>query len=172
MNNGQVIKIRHAEPDDYKAVHVIFEQPEAISGTLQLPLTSAEIWKDRLLLDPDKGFSLVALVEGQIVGNCALLLNQHSARRRHCAWLGMGVHDDWHGQGVGSALLQATLDKADNWLNILRVELTVFADNQTAIKLYEKNGFRIEGTHEKYAFRNGEYADSLAMARLRDHVPC
>ena len=169
MNDRENIEIRHAEPDDYKAIHAIFSQPDAYSGTLQLPHTSAEIWKDRLLLDPGRGFSLIALVRGEIVGNCGLLLNQHSARRSHCAWLGMGVRDDWQGKGVGTALLQATLDKADNWLNILRVELTVFADNQAAIHLYEKNGFETEGRHKKYAFRNGEFVDSLAMARLNEH---
>lgn len=170
MNIQKTIDIRHAEPEDYKEIHAIFSQPAAISGTLQLPYTSAEVWKDRLLLEPDRGFSLVARVDGKIVGNCVLLLEQHSARRRHCASLGMGVHDERQGQGVGTALLQATLDKADNWLNLLRVELTVFADNEAAIRLYEKNGFRIEGKHEKYAFRNGEFVDSLAMARLKDNL--
>jgi putative acetyltransferase len=64
--------------------------------------------------------------------------------------------------------MEAALDLADNWLNLTRVELTVYTDNAAGIALYEKFGFEIEGTHRRYAFRNGEYADAYSMARVRD----
>ena len=32
----------------------------------------------------------------------------------------MSVRDDWHGRGVGTALLAAAIDLADNWLNYTR----------------------------------------------------
>ena len=54
----------------------------------------------------------------------------------------MGVADDLDGQGIGTALLEALLEAADNWLDIRRVELTVFVDNDAAIRLYERLGFR------------------------------
>ena len=41
----------------------------------------------------------------------------------------MAVHDDWQGRGVGTALMGRALDPADNWLNLSRVELTVYTDN-------------------------------------------
>ena len=81
--------------------------------------------------------------------------------------IGMGVRDDCHGQGIGSKLLEALLDAADNWLNIRRVELSVFADNAAAIALYRKFGFEEEGVLRDYAFRDGHFADVLTMARLR-----
>jgi putative acetyltransferase len=59
----------------------------------------------------------------------------------------MGVRDDWQGKGVGSALMRAALDLADNWLGLRRLELNVHADNERAIALYRKFGFEIEGTH-------------------------
>ncbi len=79
----------------------------------------------------------------------------------------MAVRDDWQGKGVGTALMGAALDLADNWLDLTRVELTVYTDNAAGIALYEKFGFEIEGTHRRYAFRNGEYVDAYSMARLR-----
>jgi putative acetyltransferase len=80
----------------------------------------------------------------------------------------MGVHDDWQGKGVGSALLAACIDLADNWLNITRLYLEVYTDNEPAIRLYEKFGFEREGTLRKDAFRNGQYVDSYIMARLKE----
>jgi len=67
---------------------------------------------------------------------------------------------------VGTALLAAAIDIADNWMGYRRLELTVYTDNAAAIALYRKFGFEIEGTHRGYAFRNGAYVDAHTMARL------
>ena len=63
--------------------------------------------------------------------------------------------------------MEAALDLADNWLNLTRVELTVYTDNAAGIALYEKFGFGIEGTHPRFAFRNGEYVSAYSMGRIR-----
>jgi len=73
----------------------------------------------------------------------------------------------WQRQGIGSRLLAAVLEVADNWMNLRRVELTVYADNQAAIGLYRKFGFETEGQLRDYAVRDGGYVDVLSMARLR-----
>jgi putative acetyltransferase len=79
----------------------------------------------------------------------------------------MAVHDDYHGRGVGTALMVACLDLADNWLNLHRVDLDVYVDNEPALRLYKKFGFVIEGRLVDYAFRDGAYVDVYMMARLR-----
>jgi putative acetyltransferase len=79
----------------------------------------------------------------------------------------MAVRDDWQGKGVGTALIEAALDLADNWLNLTRIELGVYTDNAAAFALYKKFGFEIEGTHRRFAFRGGRYVDAYSMARLR-----
>ena len=85
---------------------------------------------------------------------------------RHVASFGMAVHPDSQGRGIGGALIRCALDQADNWLNILRLELDVYTDNKTAIALYEKSGFEKEGVSRFASFKNGEYADLLRMARI------
>jgi len=79
----------------------------------------------------------------------------------------MAVHDTWHAKGVGTTLMKALIDLADNWLNLARLELNVYTDNEPALRLYKKLGFEIEGTQKKYAFRDGSYVDAYAMARVR-----
>jgi putative acetyltransferase len=79
----------------------------------------------------------------------------------------MGVHDDFTGRGIGSALLAAIVDSADNWLDIKRLELTVYTDNDIAIGLYKKFGFEQEGILKAFGFRAGTYVDAYAMGRVR-----
>jgi putative acetyltransferase len=161
------IVIRRAEPGDYEALHRIFSAPKAIRGTLQLPFPSRELWRERLAERPEGLFSLVASVDGDVVGSLSLRTFPNRPRRRHVGEIGMAVRDDWHGQGIGTALMEAAVDLADNWLNLTRLELTVFTDNAPAIHLYETFGFATEGTLVDYAFRDGRYANCFAMARVR-----
>jgi L-phenylalanine/L-methionine N-acetyltransferase len=161
------ILIRAAEPGDYEAVRDVMSQPIAQAQTLQLPFASAEMWRKRLDEFPADGKLLVASIDGRVVGNLGLRAGGPSPRRRHAYSLGMSVHDQFHRRGVGSALMTAAVDLADNWMQATRLELTVFTDNAAAIALYRRFGFEIEGTHKQYAFRNGAYADVYAMARLK-----
>ena len=78
------------------------------------------------------------------------------------------VHRDFQNQGIGRAMLEKVLDLADNWLMLVRLELTVFADNERAVHLYESLGFEREGIRRKAAVRNGVYMDEIAMARIRE----
>ena len=161
------IEIRRVEPGDYKAVQQVHAQPNALRGTLQLPFPSEEMWKKRLEAAGDEKYMLVACIEGEIVAMGGLDLFPKSPRRRHAGHIGLAVHDKWQAKGVGTALMKALIEVADKWLNLSRLELTVFTDNEPAVKLYKKLGFVVEGTHKKFAFRDGEYVDVYAMARVR-----
>ena len=157
--------MRPAELSDVEALTRLFAHRNAHAQTLQLPLQSTEVWRKRLASNDDTQITLVAAVAGEVVGNLGLTRITRP-RRAHVGEIGMAVRDDWQGKGVGSALLQAAIDLADNWLGIRRLELHVHADNDRAIALYRKFGFALEGTHRAYALRDGVYVDSLSMARL------
>lgn len=78
----------------------------------------------------------------------------------------IAVQEKWHGEGVGAALMGAMVDLADNWLQLRRLSLTVWTSNSSAIALYEKFGFNIEGTMPEFAFGEGKYVDAHLMGRL------
>ncbi|MBP0574323.1 GNAT family N-acetyltransferase, partial [Mycobacterium tuberculosis] len=78
---------------------------------------------------------------------------------------------DYQRRGVASALMRAMFDLADNWMNIVRLELSVFSDNAAAIALYRKHGFVIEGEAKADSFRAGRYVDTTHMARLNPRSP-
>ncbi len=161
------LSIRHAEPGDYEAIQRVMAGPKAVWGTLQVPFPSVERWRKRLSEPPDGLYGLVACVEGEVVGHIGLHTFPDRPRRRHVGQIGMAVRDDWQGKGIGTALMAAAIDLAENWLNLCRLELEVYTDNEAALKLYQKFGFTIEGRLVRHAFRDGQFVDSFMMARLR-----
>lgn len=160
------VTIRRAEPEDYEAFYRTYSERDAYWGTLQPPFPSREAWRRRLAEPKEGSIIFVACLDGEVVGNAGLHAHT-SLRRSHAMELGMTVRADHKGKGIGSALMQALCHTADNWMNVIRLELTVFTDNERAIALYRKFGFEIEGTHRAYALRDGAYADTHFMARIR-----
>ena len=159
-------KVRRQEPEDAVALHDVYSQPNVVWGTTMLPHPSLHIWK-KAVDEPRGMIRLVACADDDLViGNIALTVAV-SPRRRHCGDVAMAVHDRWQGRGAGHALLSEALSLADNWMNLRRVELQVYTDNEAGIRLYERCGFEREGTLKNYAFRDGEYVDVYAMARWR-----
>jgi RimJ/RimL family protein N-acetyltransferase len=52
-------------------------------------------------------------------------------------------------------------------LNLNRVGLEVLADNEQAIRLYERVGFRTEGRLRSHVCKEGRFKDVLVMGILR-----
>lgn len=169
------ITIRRSQVSDAAAMAQLMSHPEVLPGLLQLPHGNEEQWKQRLTdnLDPANAgnLNLVAVQQGAVVGSAGLTGMGPALRRRHVMHLGMAVLPEAQGRGVGKALMAALLDYADNWGQVLRVELGVFTDNERAVRLYQRSGFEIEGRQRGYALRAGRYVDSYAMARLHPNPP-
>jgi putative acetyltransferase len=159
------ILIRAMEPADLPDLTEAWNQPGAYGGTLQLPYTSLDARQKRFAATSASLTRLVAVIDGKVIG--ALGLERYENRRSHTAQFGIAVHDGYAGRGAGTALIAAMIDLADNWLNVRRLELSVYADNARAIALYERFGFEREGLHRAYSWRNGAFVDSISMARLR-----
>lgn len=157
------IRIRAMEAGDVGAIQNLHNQPQIAAMTLQVPFQTRAEFEARIAPDPHVR-RLVAEIGGKVIGDAGLHLYQRS--RRHAGAIGMAVSEGYQGQGVGTALLAAVLDLADNWYALSRVELEVYVDNTRAIRLYEKHGFDIEGVHRNYAFRLGTMVDAYTMARL------
>src|SRR5262245_63202102 len=94
------IRIRAREPEDLAAITEIMSCSSVIDGTLRLPFTSTAQERERLAQHQANVHSLVAEVDGRVVGTLGLHL-ESNPRRRHSGGLGMAVHDDFQGRGVG-----------------------------------------------------------------------
>ncbi len=71
------------------------------------------------------------------------------------------------GKGYGHEALRLALQFAFHELNLHRVQLTVFAYNEHAIRLCEKLGFRREGTYREFMRRDGQRYDMYLYGLLR-----
>jgi ribosomal protein S18 acetylase RimI-like enzyme len=102
--------------------------------------------------------SIVAVADDRIVGMVHVEVSRFGFGE-----LGMLVDHAWRGRGVGSALVQAAIDRArDRGLHKLCLE--VFAHNTAAIGLYRKFGFVVEGRRTRqYRRASGELWDSIMM---------
>lgn len=168
------VTIRRATPNDAAAFARIMSDPAVYPGLMQVPFGDEHLWRARLekRCAPDgEGLLLAAELDGTVVGNAGLDSVGTALRRRHVMAIGMAVASGAQRRGVGRALLAALCDYADNWAGVLRLELTVYADNAPAIALYRGLGFVHEGTHRAYALRDGVYVDAHAMARLHPDPP-
>lgn len=159
------ILIRAFEMADWEDVADLFQAPKCQRGTLQLPYQSRDDLRRKLEQPPAGMHRLVAVApSGRVVGMIGL--HPNTGRRGHTASIGMFVHDDVQGKGIGGELLRALIDFTEKWLSIRRLELTVYVDNEPAIRLYKRHGFVEEGRLREYAMRDGVYIDAYTMARL------
>jgi GNAT superfamily N-acetyltransferase len=65
------------------------------------------MWRERLSERSEGIHTLVACVDGEVVGDLTLETRPAYWRRRHVGQIGMAVRDDLQGRGVGTALIEA-----------------------------------------------------------------
>ena len=86
-----------------------------------------------------------------------------------CAELHLMIGDiAKRGKGVGTFAVKEILHHAFYNLNLHRIELSALATNTVSCRLYEKCGFKMEGTKRKVVFKNGEYIDMHMYSILRE----
>ena len=108
-----------------------------------------------LELSKPSGICLAAEVESELVGYMV-------CSRYDTVWhlMNIAVEPDWRRRGIGSALLQALLERVGD---DAQVTLEVRRSNHGAVTLYEQFGFRSAGVRRRYYADNGE--DAVIMWR-------
>lgn len=157
--------VRRLRPTDGDDLAELYRSPEVIEQTGQLPDRGAAFWLGFYTARDPNAVDLVAELDGKVIGHLGILTNVNP-RRKHVASFGVAVNPAFQGRGAGKALIREMIALCDNWLNIVRLELTVFTDNPRAIGLYEACGFVREGVARADMFKNGRFVDGLHMARF------
>lgn len=106
-----------------------------------------------------------AFVDGKLVGNVSIYQVGGMKRVRHRANLGISVLKDYWGRGVGSMLMDAAIQTAES-VGYGQIELQTAADNERAIRLYQKFGFEQYGRCPRAFRRENGYADEIEMVKF------
>lgn len=111
-----------------------------------------------------ENFLLIAEADHQIVGYI-LAEKGRLNRISHRAYIVVGIRECYRGNGIGTEFFK----RLEGWAReqgIVRLELTVVCSNVIAKRLYEKNGFVVEGIKRKSMLINGTYVDEYYMAKI------
>jgi RimJ/RimL family protein N-acetyltransferase len=82
------------------------------------------------------------------------------------AAIGIWVARAVRGQGMGTCALRLICHYAFDELNLRRVEMTTFPDNEPLVRMAERVGFVGEGVLRSYTFERGRRRDLLMLSLL------
>ena len=108
------------------------------------------------------GVVLVAVKDDQIVGQSQIFL--HSQKSIHIGEFGILLGKNFRSQGFGTKLAQLVIQLAFEQLRSLEcVNLGVFANNNPALALYKKLGFKEVANIPKKFKHNDQYSNEIIM---------
>lgn len=109
---------------------------------------------DSVLSDSRHGFILLAANDGEAIGVSYAASHLSAEHGGTVGWLEeLYVRGEWRGRGVGSALLEATIARAQE-LRWRGLELEVVAGHERAAALYLRHGFNaLPRTRYTHLFR-------------------
>lgn len=131
------------------------------------PVSLEEIlsyWNGKLHNDLFHAWAARAREDRQLLGVVSLM-RLEERKVKHNASLSLVVGRPYWNQGVGSALLRFVLQEAGR-LQIKRIGLSVRSSHQSALKLYEKHGFRVCGRRIGFFKDEAGWIDDLEMERF------
>ena len=168
LKNGAELLIRKATEEDaeqmaqYKT-HISGESDFLSFGENEIEIT-AETERESIQSENTKDNSviIIALIDEEIAG-CITFRGGAKIRKRHAGEMGISVRQQYWGLGIGSILLKVLIEWAKGTQIIKKIDLLTRADNETAIKLYEKYEFKREGILTRNLCINGVFYDSINM---------
>jgi RimJ/RimL family protein N-acetyltransferase len=158
---------RYAPADLYALYQDVYSSSEGMSETLEDKYPRLEDFEeDVVALQRLPGaIALAVEVAGRPVAYLTLRPRRQS-RLRHTADLNMGVAHAARGQGLGSLILQAGLERASASPDLEILYLMVRSDNTPAIRLYKKMGFEELSVLSRDTKIGDAYLDGLLMRKF------
>ena len=160
------VQVRNVTLDDAPAIAGIYNQGiEDRIATYETERRSAEEQQAWLQAVADRYPTVVAQIDGEIVG----WAGAGPYRAREC-YRGIGefsmyVRRDWRGRGVGDLLIAALISEAER-LGLWKLLSRIFPFNVASRALCRKYGFREVGVYQKHARLDGRWLDVVIVERL------
>ncbi len=169
---GEKIFLRAFRNSDEEMISRIENHPDprktlfyAIPTTIEQQREKAE----KFVSDPNSVvFTICRNEDNEPVGQTALLRIDWVGRMA-IFYIGIADKENWS-KGYGSEATRMIIDYGIKTLNLNRIQLHVAVENEAAVKVYEKTGFKIEGTLRQAMFHEGRYCDFYVMGLLKSDL--
>ena len=168
---GERIVLREFRQEDISGIRSWVNDADTVrcmGGAFQRPQTweESESYLSNILNGGAGGVNLVIAdrEKKRYLGQCALTRVDQTAR---CAELAIVMAPDSARQGYGREAIGLLLDFGFRQMNLNRVYLRVYAENDRAVRCYRACGFREEGRLREHVYFDGHYGDVLEMGILR-----
>ena len=150
LRDGRSLLIRHGQPGDgqltYDFMLALGESTDRMLTHPGCMRTPEQYEANVLKIADDEFYSLCAIDPdtGSLVGNAAFFFGGR-VKIAHVAGLAMGVLPEWQGSGLGTLLLERSIEEMRAHPRIYRLDLIVMDENEHAKAMYERAGFVVEG---------------------------
>ncbi|MGB9879684.1 MAG: GNAT family N-acetyltransferase [Anaerolineae bacterium] len=169
MLRGERVVLRLVERADLPRIVSWRNQPRILRGLLShrpISLAQQEQWFASYISKQDEMLFIIEVVEnGTPIGTIGLTGIDFRNRQAEFGRLLIG-EEAYLRQGYATEATLVLLDYAFSELNLHRVYLKVIADNEPAVRLYQRCHFQIEGRCRDANFFGGRFHDVLIMAIL------
>lgn len=168
---GSLVRLRAPRAEDAPAIVANLADPEVVRylGTWAWNPYSLEDFAGFMggVAGDDVVWTIEALAGGECLGMTGLDRIDH--RNRHCWWgIHIGPPSRW-GRGYGTEACVLATRFAFHHLGMEKVCLFVYEGNERARRLYERCGYRLEGTLPRDTLLEGRLVTKYLMAAFRDH---
>lgn len=166
LEDGRTVLLRQRTRKDAEGLYNLFSSlSEDAKRWTMAPITRQRI--ERWLSQEEQVIAIVAVSDEKIIGQSVVFMYGHH-RYKNCAELGIQVHQDFQGVGLGTVMTERCIRLAEE-AGIHRLSLEVVAENHVAIHLYQKLGFQEEGRKREAFFGDdGNYHDMVMMGQILD----
>lgn len=163
-----MIRLRPVEERDLEAIRLLRnDETTWVHLTDPLSLTAADqkSWFEGLSRKSGRFYFVAHSTNVPFIG--LVRMDEHDTQNRSIR-VGADVVPELRGKGYGRDIYLTIKKYAFDILNIHRLWLAVLESNAHAIRLYEKQGFVLEGRYRQAVWRDGLYVDYLLMSLLED----
>jgi RimJ/RimL family protein N-acetyltransferase len=161
--------IRKANVEDAEKYLEMLKQLDTETKNMMLEpgerKTTIEQMRDRIVSMSGSNGIIFLIEDENKIGGFLAAQRGGANRIRHSAYIVIGMLKEYRGKKLGTKLFKE-LEKWAAENKIIRLDLTVVKNNEGAIKLYEKVGFKKEGIKEKSMIIDGNYVDEYYMGKI------
>lgn len=170
LDDGREVIFRFAEKSDAKEILSYLKKVGSETDFLSFGFegVGSDVQKEEEIITRFARATTSAMIVGTLsdmIISVGTLSANATSRFSHNAEAGISVLKEFWGKGIGAHLMNLILEFARTTKHVKNVHLTVIDENDRAMSLYEKTGFKVVGRYKNFSFVDGKYRDAIIMEK-------